>query len=84
MKIGRSDWSRALPRPLKIPDVMTLRTLADVRTLINHLPADRRRFDTWQVVEKRLNEAARSGSIDDVVIALRMVLMLERVPCLPK
>ena len=60
---------------------MTLRTLSNVRTLIGHVPADRRRFDTWRAVEKRLNDAARGGSVDDVVIALRMVLMIERVPC---
>ena len=73
------NWSRQLPRPLKIPDVMTLQTLADVRSLIGHLPADRRRFDTWQAVERRLNKAALGGNIEDVAIALRMVLMLERV-----
>lgn len=53
------DWSRALPRPPRIPDVMTLRTLGDARTLIGHLPAGRRRVDTWLSVERRLNEAAR-------------------------
>ena len=37
----RADYSRRLPRSLVIPTVMTLKTLADVRTLIGHLPEDR-------------------------------------------
>jgi hypothetical protein len=39
---NRPNWSRALPAPLLIPEVMTLKTLADVRTLMQHLPEDRR------------------------------------------
>jgi hypothetical protein len=34
--------TRRLPRPLEIPSIMTLHTLAHVRTLIGHLPAERR------------------------------------------
>jgi len=80
----RPDWSRKLPRPLKIPSVMTLHTLADVRALLGHVPAERRRVDTWRHVAKCLNEAARGGGIEDAVIALRLVLMLENVPCVPQ
>jgi hypothetical protein len=77
--LPRPNWSRALPRPLKIPGVMDLKTLADVRALIGHLPKETRARDTWQVVERRLDAAAAGGSLDDLSVALRMVLQLEGV-----
>ena len=79
-----ADWSRKLPRPLKIPSVMTLHARADVRALLGHVPAERRRVDRWRHVAKCLNEAARGGGIEDAVIALRLVFMLENVPCVPQ
>jgi hypothetical protein len=42
MKLPRPNWSRPLPRPLTIPTVMDLVTLADVRTLLGHLPKETR------------------------------------------
>lgn len=80
----RPNWSRPLPRPLKIPDIMTLRTLADARSLLGHVPAERRRLDTWRHVAKCIDDAARGGDIAGAVVALQMVLSLERVPCLPQ
>ena len=73
---------RKLPRPLKIPAITTLRTLGNIRALLGHLPAERRDLNTWRHVADRLNNAARGGNIEDAVIALRLVLQLEQVPCL--
>jgi hypothetical protein len=65
---------------------MTLKTLADVRDLIErHLPDGHRQRSTWQLVEKQLNAAAL-GEVEtvDVAVPLQLVLQLERVPCLPQ
>jgi hypothetical protein len=74
----RSDWSRRLPRTLVIPTVMTLRTLADARKLIQHLPEDRRARSTWRHVQEQLGQGADPA---DVAIALRLALILENVEC---
>jgi hypothetical protein len=64
---------------------MTLTTLADIRKLVErHLPAECRERETWQHVAAQLNAAARGGNTDEAVVALRLVLQLERVPCLPQ
>jgi hypothetical protein len=83
--LARPNWSRKLPRPLKIPTVMTMTTLADVRELVErHLPAECREREAWRHVANRLNSAARRDDIGEAVIAMRLVLRLERVPCLPQ
>ncbi len=78
----RPNWSRALPQPVVIPKVMTLRTLDDVRQLMRHLPEDRRARSTWRYVAQQVAEAA-SGAADpaDAAISLRLALMLENVEC---
>jgi hypothetical protein len=41
---------------------MTLKTLADVRELVErHLPAECRERDTWRHVSKQLAQAAKGG-----------------------
>lgn len=76
----RPNWSRKLPRPLLIPGVMTLATLADVRALIEkQLPMEYRKKTTWRRVSDRLAEAARGRDTANVAIPLMMVLMLEGV-----
>jgi hypothetical protein len=66
---------------MKIPGVMDLKTLDDVRTLIGHLPKEARAKDTWQTVETELKKAATAphGDTTQVSITLQMVLMLEKV-----
>lgn len=81
---SRPHWSRPLPRLLDILDVMTPRTLADVRTMIEkHLPAETR-AKRWQHVAEKLKEATISGETVDVSIPLQMVLSMEHVPYVVK
>jgi hypothetical protein len=81
-KVGkRPVWSRPLPQTLVIPTVITLRTLADVRKLLGHLPRATREKSTWLYVADRLNEAARGAPVTDVALPLRMVLSMEGIAC---
>ena len=75
----RPNWSRTLPRPLTIPTVLDLITLADVRALLGHLPKERRAKSTWQHVEAALKQAATGDDATELWAALQMVLMLEGV-----
>ena len=61
----------------KIPGVMDLKTLADVRALLGHLPKETRARDTWRHVEAELKKAATNGDTAQVSIALQIVMMLE-------
>jgi hypothetical protein len=82
--MSHPNWSRPLPRALTIPKVMDLVTLADVRTMIDHLPKEARAKSTWRHVEDKLKKAATTGDTTDSWAALRMVLMLENVEYRPK
>jgi hypothetical protein len=75
------DWSRRLPRPLVVPTVIRLKTLADVRKLLKHLPAATSNKATWRNVADRLDEATRGGDIVDVTLPLQIVLSMEGVEC---
>ena len=80
----RPDWSRPLPQPIVIPDLMTLRTLADVRVLLSHLPKDYRAKETWRHVAKTLDDAAGGGiQPREVAVVLKLVLSLEGIVCRP-
>jgi len=68
-----------LARPLTIPTIMDLHTLANVRALLKHLPKAAREKSTWQHVETELKKAASGGETAQASIALQMLLVLERV-----
>jgi hypothetical protein len=75
------NWSRPLPRPIIIPDVMKPDSLADVRALIEkHLPTEYRAKFTWRQLAGMLRPAAQ-GQEDtaEASTALQTVLQLERV-----
>ena len=77
------NWSRPLPRPIAIPDVMEMATLADVRILVEkHLPKEYRSKFSWRQLSELLKRAAE-GQQDVAVVSdtLRIVLQLEGVPC---
>jgi hypothetical protein len=59
---------------------MTLTTLADVRTLLDHLPAGHREKATWRHVADRLDEAARGAPAVEVFALLRTVLAWKAFP----
>jgi hypothetical protein len=75
----RPNWLRPLPRPLIIPTVIDLVTLADVRTLIGHLPKATREKSTWLYVVRELDKGAAGADAAQLLIALQMVLQLEHV-----
>jgi len=58
-----------------------LTTLADVRELIRHLPAEERDMDRWRYVAKLLEAAARGAHTVDLVVTLRLVFEMEGVEC---
>jgi hypothetical protein len=73
-----------LPRPLLIPDVMTLSTLADVRVLIErHLPKAYQDRPHWRAVARDLEVAAAGGDPDDVAVTLMVAFAVEGIACRP-
>ena len=73
------DWWKSAwaPNPFRAPiaatvkilSIMTLRPLADVRTLMGHLPTERRERENWRYVADQMN-CPRWGSIDGRGVAL--------------
>lgn len=66
---------------LQFPGIMKLRTLADCRKLLRHVPAERRKLSSWQRVASDLKDAAVTDDVAGAAISLRLVLFMERVEC---
>jgi hypothetical protein len=66
----RADWQRRLPTALVIPEIAELATLADVRSLMRHLPAETREKHTWRYVASELEKAANGSDMAEAAIAL--------------
>jgi hypothetical protein len=83
LRLPAPNWSRPLPRPIIIPDVMELSTLDDVRALVEkHLPAEYRSKFTWRQLAGLLKRAAEGKQdVAEVSTALKIVLQLEGVTC---
>jgi hypothetical protein len=75
------NWSRPLPRPIIIPEVMELDTLGDVRALVEkHLPAEYRTKFTWRQFAGMLRRAAEGKEdVAEVSTALQIVFKIEGV-----
>jgi hypothetical protein len=84
VSVSRPNWSRKLPRPLKIPTVTTLTTLADVGELMKDLPDQCQERGAWQHAAPCVARAALRAARRMHSIALRLVLMLESVECRPQ
>ena len=71
------NWSRPLPRPIIIPDVMKLDTLGDVRALVEkHLPAEYRTKFPWRQFAGMLRRAAE-GNEDAAEVATALLIVLK-------
>jgi hypothetical protein len=75
------DWSRPLPRPITIPEVMQLATLDDVRALVNrHLPTEYRSKFAWRQLAGMLRRAAEGKEdVAEVSTAVQIVFKVEGV-----
>jgi hypothetical protein len=54
--------------------MMTLKTLADVRKLLGHIPKERRQLSTWQHIEATLQACAAGDDAVDISVALQLVI----------
>jgi hypothetical protein len=85
--VGLSRAPSRLVAPLaaaaRIPDVLTLETLADVRVLVEkHLPAEYRSKFIWRHLAGLLKRVAEGQQdVSEVSIALKIVLQLEGIRC---
>jgi hypothetical protein len=76
---------RPLPAPLVIPEIATLRTLADVRVFVTQrLPKLYRDRPHWLAVARDFEAAARGDDLAEASMTVRVALLIEGVACRTK
>jgi hypothetical protein len=74
------NWSQPLPRPIIIPEVMKLATLADVRALVEkYLPAEYRTKSLGGIASMLRRAAQGNEDAGEVAAAVQIVLKIEGV-----
>jgi hypothetical protein len=68
-------WRQKLPRPIVIKGGETLRLLSDCRSYAVDLDRDEEALPHWQQVARLMLGAANGGSLEDVVMQFRRILI---------
>ena len=79
-----AGWSRPLHKPVKLPDGMTLRTLAEAGAYILDLPEEIKQRHSWQRATNLLMRAASgAASVEDATVQIEYALFMELTLLLP-
>jgi hypothetical protein len=75
LKRKGEDWRRQLPRPIVVRGGKTLRLLSDCRSYVLDLDEFEAARVPWQHAAQLMLEAAEGGSLEEVVLQFRRILI---------
>jgi hypothetical protein len=75
LKRKGEDWRRKLPRPIRFRDGRILAILGDCRDYVLALPDGESGQDKWQHAAKLMFDAAKGGSLIEVVDQFERILI---------
>lgn len=67
-------WNISLKEPIGLDSGQELKTLEDVRSLMNSLPGDLKQHKEWQLLDRLLTHAAASGDSERAEIVSQLVM----------